>query len=125
MGLRTISVLRSPKGPASARTFLRPSDVPYLGYQDPTPQDEIEVFHQTWFFFGLLAEFYSLNQLEDGSRLTDATLGTSSWNLSTSTLWSTEMGGNISAAPTFLSPKNRRNLSYLYGNAQSEKRLST
>lgn len=33
----------------------------------------MDVFYQTWFFFGLLGEFYTLNELEDGSRLTDIT----------------------------------------------------
>lgn len=43
-------------------------DVPYLELLYPSPQEEQQSFYQTWFFFGLLAEFLSLNELEDGTR---------------------------------------------------------
>ncbi|KAJ6789168.1 hypothetical protein PWT90_03292 [Aphanocladium album] len=36
---------------------------------DAVPAPKIQSFVQTWLFFGLLAEFLSLNELEDGTRL--------------------------------------------------------
>lgn len=38
----------------------------------PTPQPEQEAFLQTWLFFGLLAEFFGLNENDAGQRLVDA-----------------------------------------------------
>lgn len=38
----------------------------------PTPQPEQEAFLQTWLFFGLLAEFFGLNENDAGERLVDA-----------------------------------------------------
>ncbi|KAJ3496823.1 hypothetical protein NLG97_g2375 [Lecanicillium saksenae] len=36
---------------------------------DAIPAPKLQAFVQTWLFFGLLAEFLSLNELEDGTRL--------------------------------------------------------
>lgn len=46
---------------------------PYLELLDPTPQEHLQDLYQTWFFFGLLAEFLGLNTHETGERVLDAT----------------------------------------------------
>jgi hypothetical protein len=46
-----------------------PSEKPFFLISEPYSPEEQAAFYQTWLFFGLLAEFYSLNQLSDGSRL--------------------------------------------------------
>ena len=38
----------------------------------PTPQEELQAFFQTWFFFGLLAEFLGINQVEGVEPAVDA-----------------------------------------------------
>lgn len=43
----------------------------YLEPIHPTPQAEQQAFFQTWFFFGLLAEFLGLNEADDGTRQID------------------------------------------------------
>ncbi|KIH91208.1 hypothetical protein SPBR_01294 [Sporothrix brasiliensis 5110] len=73
--MRTIPArLRQYTTPTSAST----SDVDLRGedeFTEPvwqTPQAEQEAFLQTWLFFGLLAEFFGLNEDGSGERLVDA-----------------------------------------------------
>jgi hypothetical protein len=47
---------------------------PFSLLQIPIPRQEMEEFYQTWFFFGLAAEFLGLNEQEDGRRLVDAAI---------------------------------------------------
>jgi hypothetical protein len=46
---------------------------PYSELHIPTPKQEREQFFQTWFFFGLAAEFLGLNEQEDRRHLIDTT----------------------------------------------------
>ena len=44
---------------------------PYLEGLYPTPREKLQPFIQTWLYFGLLAEFLSLNEVSPGLRLVD------------------------------------------------------
>ncbi|PNY23089.1 Uncharacterized protein TCAP_06963 [Tolypocladium capitatum] len=48
-----------------------PADQPFLEGLYPTPLEELQPFLQTWFFFGLAAEFLGLNEVAPGVRLMD------------------------------------------------------
>lgn len=56
----------------------RPQDAEWPGLEpfrellDPSPRDQLQDLYQTWFFFGLLAEFLGLNEQDDGERLVEA-----------------------------------------------------
>ncbi|AEO64793.1 uncharacterized protein THITE_2086288 [Thermothielavioides terrestris NRRL 8126] len=50
------------------------TDAEYLEPIHPTPQAQQQSFFQTWFFFGLLAEFLGLNEADDGTRQIDEEL---------------------------------------------------
>lgn len=47
---------------------------PYLEVLHPSPQEEQQRFYQTWLFFGLLAEFLSLNKQNDGTNLIESSI---------------------------------------------------
>ncbi|KAK3360610.1 hypothetical protein B0T25DRAFT_535998 [Lasiosphaeria hispida] len=49
------------------------SDIQEVRWPTIDEARNIGAFYQTWFFFGLLAEFYSLNQMEDGTLLRNET----------------------------------------------------
>lgn len=62
------------KSPSTGLGLRIPSPVAYQEMLHPRPQEEQEQFYQTWFFFGLLAEFLSLNTQEDGTYLIDSSV---------------------------------------------------
>ena len=62
------------KSPSTGLGVPVPSPVAYREMVHPRPQEEQERFYQTWLFFGLLAEFLSLNTQEDGTYLIDSSV---------------------------------------------------
>lgn len=54
------------------RTTEADDDEEFTEHLYPTPQEEHQAFLQTWLFFGLLAEFFGLNESDVGERIVDA-----------------------------------------------------
>lgn len=75
--LRSVPMnLRRPHRSKDSVPGLDPtSEEPYLEPLYPSPRTELEPFYQTWFYFGLVAEFWGLNEPpENGHRLVSAEL---------------------------------------------------